>query len=139
MTHKFVLEDAFGRVSADLNGVPDLQIACGHILNLLDETKDVNLRHLTFGMLKNASLADDELTAQAIAYLSGDVVRALKMCFEFIDEENRIFHISPSDVRNAERFGEFFHPEKGEAVPDFQNKVYVYFMPSWLTSEESDC
>ena len=40
------------------------------------------------------------------------------------------FDISNSELKEARETGELVHPETGELIKDYEEKVYIYFQPS---------
>lgn len=59
-------------------------------------------------------------------YITGDKAHLLEIGFEFIDEDE-IYQISKHDIHEAEKTGEFYHPDRGELVDEYEKNIYTYF------------
>jgi hypothetical protein len=94
--------------------------------------------HITFGSLKKAVgiVLDDKDLLMAVQYLCGDRIHLLEAKFELIDNENSV-DISNSELKIALATGKLVHPENGELVSDFKDKVVMYFQPSSLVTSIS--
>ncbi|MEL7409478.1 MAG: hypothetical protein AAFN00_21455, partial [Cyanobacteria bacterium J06558_2] len=68
---------------------------------------------------------------KAIQYLCGDRTHLLELKFELIDGEES-YPISYYEYNEAQKTGELVHPETGELVSSFEDKVYMFFQPSSL-------
>ena len=125
-------------IETDLAASPDLCRACHSIVDFIAKKSDQHLQHLTFGILTKVSGGSQELGSRAISYLAGDRAQTLQMCFEFIDDRDQIYPLTTNEIQIARKTGSFIHPETGEAVPDFEKHIYIYFAPAWITDGVED-
>jgi hypothetical protein len=121
------------QIREDWGDKPQSEI-CIEILTYLELEKPQNLYHITHGNLRQIvdSRYEDIQIWKAVQYLCGDRTHVLEMKFELIDEDENIVELSSSDISNAEECGYLIHPETGEEVNNYKNKVYTYFEPSNL-------
>lgn len=111
----------------DLSKMPELLKVCRAILNYICSQPEQNLRHITFGALSRAAeLKNMQDVIPASRYLIGARVSLLTPQFEFI-EDDLIENIPLEEVSHAREEGVFYHPRKGELVPDFESKLFMYF------------
>jgi hypothetical protein len=111
----------------DLSKMPELLKVCRAILNYICSQPEQNLRHITFGALSRAAnLENMQDVIPASRYLVGARVPLLTPRFEFI-EDDFIEDIPLKDVDQARDECVFYHPHKGEIVPDFESKLFMYF------------
>ena len=136
MIDKEPLNSARAKVALDFAGMPLIIEACLQIIDHIENQPDEKLKHLTFGMLSTVSKASStDIAQKAISYLSGDVANVLRMQFEFIDNDD-IFQIEAAELSEAIRSGEFFHPQSGEIVDNFQKNIYIYFILNKIPASE---
>lgn len=107
---------------------------CASVLEYLLRTATQAVSHITYGSLKivideHKKHTDVEIL-KAIQYLCGERTNLLEMNFEFMENEDNIFPLSHSDMKDAQNEGGLVHPETGEIINDFEEKVLVYFKPS---------
>lgn len=118
----------------DWNDAPQSQI-CTSILDYLLKGRFKESWHITHAHLRNAvGNYDDAQILAAVQYLCGDKVNLLEIRFELIDESG-IYPLDNSEVRYAETTGRLVHPESGQLIDDFDEKVYIYFEPSSLVRQ----
>lgn len=96
------------------------------------------VHRLTFGQL--AKLADKTAAEQrdvacAIQYLTGHDLHLLDLEFEFIDEADQAFYFDAEAMEVARKEGTLFHPETGELIEDYEDHLFVTFVPSVLAKE----
>ncbi|BDA76001.1 hypothetical protein CAL7716_101670 (plasmid) [Calothrix sp. PCC 7716] len=121
------------QIYEDWGSNPESEI-CIALLNYLLRIPMDRSCHITFGSLKiaiNNEHTDVELL-KAVQYLCGDRTKLLEVNFELIENEENIFSLSKSDVAAARKTGMLIHPETGEIIEDFEEKVFMYFEPSYL-------
>lgn len=131
-----LIEHTRALVASDLAGAPDVARACVSIIDYLASNSDEQLAHLTLGMLAQIAHSDEQLTSQAVAFLSGDLAKTLDLRFELIDEKGQIYPASKDRVGVATRSGVLVHPQYGVEIDNFRDKLYVYFAPTWLPEED---
>ncbi|PZD71055.1 hypothetical protein C1752_08258 [Acaryochloris thomasi RCC1774] len=122
------------KIFRDWGDSPQSEI-CISILEYLIKNRNNVLSHITFGSLKN--IAKNDFCAaeilEATQYLCGERVKLLEQKFELIqDGEN--FDLSNDEVMTARKSGILIHPETGEEIHDFEDQVFIYFVPSFLSS-----
>ena len=109
---------------------PQSQI-CVAILDYLVRNNVQNLSHITYGSLRKVvgTAYDNQDLLSAIQYLCGERTHLLKVKFEFIDNGN-YYDISDDEMIEARETGQLLHPETGKLIPNFEDKVFIYFQPS---------
>ncbi len=129
-------QEIIDRIHEDWGQQPQSNI-CIYIFEYLLGLSTNNSLHITYGSLHRViskatpqAYSDIEML-MAIQYLCGDRVNALDVKFELIEDDNYI-EISKHDLNDANRTGQLFHPETGELVKDFPDKIYIYFQPTSL-------
>lgn len=118
------------RIHQDLERSNEVLVICERIVDFLESEDPEQLKHLSFGHLASISKAPQTELFTAIQYLTGTIELLVPM-FEFIDDDD-IFLIEPSDIQEARKDGEFYHPITGELVVDFESHVFMHFVPSGL-------
>lgn len=107
---------------------------CIAILNYLFHDKSKNITHITYTSLRKVTgdkYANEDLL-MAIQYLCGDRIKLLDAKFELIENE-QLFDISNIELKEARETGVLVHPETGELIKDYEDKVFIYFQPSSLS------
>lgn len=108
---------------------------CIAVLDLIAEGV---LKRLTFGQLDKLAAkteAKEADVARAIQYLTGHDLHLLDMQFEFIDDEDEVFYFDANVLDAARRDGELNHPETGDPIDNYEDRVFVTFVPSPLAKE----
>lgn len=115
------------RINSDLNETPEVRDSCIKIINHINDTKNIqNLKHISYGFLKKITNLPLNKLTMTINYLCGSRVSALDIEYGFFDGIKNI-DIDYFDFKEAQKTGIFYHPETGEPVEDFDNKIYIYF------------
>ncbi|WP_092166547.1 hypothetical protein [Pseudomonas sp. NFACC37-1] len=113
---------------ADDDPSEPLKGACLRLVEYIYSHDDI--AHLTFTRLANiAGLDDLLLLVQMTQYLTGASVPLLDMKFELIIEDE-VFYLESEYLDEAQRTNKLMHPEYGVEVPDYESKIYPYFVPS---------
>ena len=105
---------------------------CIAVLDYLLRVPTDSLCHITYGSLRKVvglQYKDNELL-KAIQYLCGERINLLEEKFELIENDDNIFALSNNEVGLAQATGKLFHPETGELVSNFKEKVFMYFKPT---------
>lgn len=112
---------------------------CEKIFNYLLSRPLNQLKHLTYGSLKIAigEYRSDVDFLKVIQYLCGDRVHVLSIHFELM-ENNDYFQLDYDDIRDAKNTGRLVHPETGEYIDNFEEKVLMYFTPGSKVHEVMD-
>ena len=116
------------QINNDLGNSPKAEI-CVSILDYL--LRVPRLSHITYGSLRKV-IGDkykDEDLAALIPYLTGDQINLLEANWELI-ENNDVFSLLVSQVKDADKTKVLYHPDTGELVENFEDKVFIYFSPS---------
>lgn len=118
------------QIYEDWGLLPQSEI-CVALLNYLIHLPKNKDYHITFGSLKiviGNKYTDIDLL-KSVQYLCGDRIQLLDINFELLEDEE-FFPLSKSDVSDAKKTGELVHPQTGEIVEDYEEKVFMYFTPS---------
>ena len=110
---------------------------CLAVLRLITEGV---LKRLTFGQLSVLAAkmsAEEADVARAVQYLTGHDLHLLDMEFEFIDEREEFIYFDVDALSVARREGKLFHPETGDQIEDYEDRIFVTFVPSALAKEIS--
>ncbi|PZO15350.1 MAG: hypothetical protein DCF25_13700 [Leptolyngbya foveolarum] len=122
-------------VRSDLGNTPKSEV-CVAIVEYVLDPANKNISHLTYSSLRkvaNREASDTEFF-EAIQYLCGEHVNLLESKFELIQGVSA-FDVPKADVKSAQQSGIFIHPETGEAVSDYKKCLFVYFVPTHLSSQ----
>ena len=125
------------RITEDWGKLPESHI-CHEILSYINKNLSKNISHLTYIRLSEiANLAQvNAPLLKSIQYLCGERVPLLEVKFELID--NGLHHEVTVDEYNQALDDNYLnHPETGEVITDFKNKVHIYFSPKIDTSKFS--
>lgn len=120
-------QEAISRIEADLGNSPELMRHCLAIVEYLASRPAETLQRVSTGLLRQATGSkDSNAVLPAIQYLTGSRLHLLEPQFVFIqgDYEEEV----PLDVvAEARETRKFYHPDRGELVPDFENLLHIFF------------
>ncbi len=122
------------KIHEDWGQKPQSEI-CIMILDYLLRVNTNHALHITYGSLRkivNNTYKDNELLT-AVQYLCGDRTHLLDAKFELIENDN-YFDLPNSEVNFARATGQLSHPETGELISNFEERVFIYFRPSSLVN-----
>lgn len=92
-----------------------------------DEARFLTFKTIIHGAQKTA--VDDDLLV-ALNILANTRIAALDAHAMLVDEDQEEHEIAPNDFAEAQRSGLLIHPETGEPVLDFEQRVYPFFVPT---------
>jgi hypothetical protein len=119
--------------SKDFDEADPVRRAFVSIVKYLVENRTKNIRHLTFGMLREAAQLnpdEGEILHRTIAYLTGARANLLTVGYEFIDEDFE-YELSVDDIQEFLIRGEVCDPRSGLEVAESANSIYVFFRPNY--------
>lgn len=120
-------QEAIDRIHEDLRARPEMMDLCLAIVDYLSVKPPAALQRVSTGLLRQATGAEDmKAILPAIQYLTGSRLNLLQPQFVFIqgDYEEEV----PLEVvAEARATRKFYHPDRGELVPDFENLLHIYF------------
>jgi len=120
---------ALARVSEDLQAHPAVVRACVAIINYLDRVPIESLQRITFGTLSSvAGYKEVSDVLPAIQYLIGARVGIFETAYYFFDPNGEEIPLAASIVSSAHKDKEFFHPETGERVTGFEQRIGIEFV-----------
>lgn len=105
---------------------------CTAIISFACKTPSEQLAVLTYRDFADAcdtSEVNSELV-EAVSFLSGAKIHAFDAGFFFVDEDDEEHEIGKKVMMKALETGEFFHPNTGERVENFENYIYPFFSAS---------
>ena len=73
---------------------------------------------------------DPRVVFSCLWALSNTPFEVLIPRYEFHDDEGGIHPLTASDVWEAKRHGSMPHPETGNLLEDYEDKVFLYFCPN---------
>jgi len=115
------------RIQEDLVSNESMLSACLDIFAYLESQPKDNLRFITFAALSRAAKLEGPTRILPVAqYLAGSRLHLLDTCYLLVDEDDE-FDINADEVSEAKKTGVLYHPDDGEPVEDFENKLVVYF------------
>ena len=124
------LDDLKREVAEGWLDIPAASLALG-IIEFMGRLGDKELRMLTIPRLLEAvgrSQVDQEFLA-ALAILVSSTVHVLD-AKAFLYEEDSEFHIDAQELATARQLGSLEHPETGELIEDFEDRLIPYFETS---------
>ena len=126
-------QEIIDKIYNDWGEKPQFNI-CMSILDYLVKKSSQEYLHLTYSLIKKivSSKYNDEDILLAIQYLCGYRTNILNTQFELIEDNDNIVDISKEKIKEAQETGQLFHPYTGEPIQDFEDKVFLYFVPSSL-------
>jgi len=103
---------------------------CISIIDYVDNYPAEKLSYITYGSLRNLLKLplSDQILIDSVQYLCGERVSALSIGFELIEGEDT-YILDNLSVKDAARTGELIHPEKGDPVDNYKEKVFMFFEP----------
>lgn len=120
-------QEAIDRIEQDLRASPEVMHLCLAIVEYLASKPSASLQRVSTGLLTQATGAPDmKAVLPAIQYLTGDRLNILQPQFVFIQGTYEA-EISLEDVADARESRKFYHPDRGELVPDFEKALHMYF------------
>lgn len=105
---------------------------CLKIVDFVEQMPVDQARMLTFKSITSAigwKKVDEELLV-ALNILVSTRIAALDAHAMLIDDDNEEHEIEPDALAKAQRSGSLVHPETGEPVPDYEEKVFPFFVPT---------
>ncbi|WP_321866752.1 hypothetical protein [Paraburkholderia tropica] len=91
---------------------------------------------VTFALIHRVAnennVRDEKVVAEVVQFLIGHDLHLLDPVYEYIDDRDRVYVISYKDMKATFSTGEFYPPESNEADPDFEDKIFLSFVPSVL-------
>ncbi|EPE7163205.1 hypothetical protein ACSMAE_000487 [Cronobacter sakazakii] len=127
--------DIYSKIHQDLNG--PVQELCREIVDFLISEKAKPLKHITYLSLVNGTHFDlDKIENQILLlkvtdYLSSNRMHLLNMHFQFIEsDKSEPIPVDDADLSHALHTGEFYHPESGKLVENYNHFLFPYFTPT---------
>lgn len=115
------------RIRGDFVSDESMMRACLDVIEYLQSQPVANLRFITFGALSRAAKLDEPIEVLPIAqYLAGSRLHVLDTCYLLVDGDAE-FEVKADEIAEANRCGVLYHPDLGEPVEDFEEKLVVYF------------
>lgn len=127
MKHHKEMEQLIERDIAD----PDQRQACIDIVDTLSNDDDERQKHTyKFNQIfKKVKFRNTkESIFNALIYLSGSKNKFLNQHYQFIDDFGQLFDLDHEIVTEAIENNEFFHPETGEQVENFDQKIFLVYL-----------
>lgn len=116
------------QVHEDLARDPVLLRACDAVIKKFIELPASSLQHISFGMISRAAGLTTPFEALPVAqYLSSSRARFLQRCYLLIIGDNE-YEIDDETAAEAFKSNVLYHPDLGEALPDFENFLHIYFV-----------
>lgn len=105
---------------------------CLAIIDFISSHPADQTRMLTFKTILSAVKREavDEHVLAAINVLANTRIHVLDTHAMLVDDDDEEHEIDPDRLAAAQKSGELFHPETGDLVPDFEAKIFPYFVPT---------
>lgn len=105
---------------------------CLRIVNFIVNLPIGEQEFLTFRSLSHAAGKDgvDSELLKAVMILASSKIAALDARALLVDDDDTEHEIDPEELAEARRSGELVHPETGEIIVDFEDRVVPFFVPS---------
>lgn len=109
----------------------DVYPVCEAIVDYLFKTPSAELKYLTFYTFRNVTgrAENDDCLLRAVSILTNSSRPTLDLRLRYEDGDEH-FEVERALLRHARATGEFIHPETGEPVPDYERKLYTFFVPT---------
>ena len=127
--------DIFKQIEQDFND--PARYVCRTLLLFLTSENARNIKHFTYKTLINGTGLDIEtpeeyvLIIKATDYFSSYKAHLLNMHFQYIDDTlDEPLAVEDDLISYALDTGEFYHPETGELVDNFNQFLFPYFPPT---------
>ncbi len=118
--------------SSEATSSPDVVNAYSRILDHIFSEHCKNMQHMAFSsfsrIVNNPSIEHETLVKLVFHIIN--IAELLDLKYEFIDGEDSCFQISDEIIKEAQKTGLFGHPETGDLVESYEEKVFMYFTPS---------
>lgn len=113
---------------------------CVRIIDFISSLPPDQLQMLTFRTFLEALGKDriDDDIMRALTILVSSRVAALDARGLLVDDDLTEHELSARELAEARASGELLHPETGEIVPEFENRVIPFFVPSGRFRAGSD-
>lgn len=108
---------------------PYVQAVCVKIIDYICSIPNKNaLKYISYNSLCKKTQSPPEDIFQAISAMLKNGLPVLDIKFEFIESEDSApIEIPSEDIIKARITNIFIHPNKGEPVESFKNKIFMYF------------
>ena len=115
-----------------------LRLSCV-IIDYLSAAPNDELHYITLYTLRTVTGKDqtDEPLLRAVAILTNSSQPALEMRLMYEDDESS-FELDKADLQIARNEGALHHPVKDEEIPNFEDYIFPFFIPTPLLLEMKD-
>ncbi|WP_241609029.1 hypothetical protein [Rosenbergiella australiborealis] len=127
--------DIYSKINHDLQG-PVGELCC-RIVEFLTSKEARPLKHITYMSLVNGVRLNVEknevkvLLIKVTDYLSSTRLHLLDMHFQYIENGNsEPVLVDDEIISHALSTGEFYHPNSGLLIDDYNNHLFPYFTPT---------
>lgn len=122
-THHVIID----LIRRDLVSDEPMMRACLEVISFLQSQPVENLRFITFGALSRAAKVAEPIEVLPIAqYLAGARLHLLDTRYMLVDGDDE-YEVGSEEVADANKSGVLYHPDFGEPVENFEDKLIVYF------------
>lgn len=106
-----------------------IQIVCVKIIDYICSISNKNeFKYISYNSLCQKTKSSSEDIFQAISAMIKNNLPVLDIKFEFIEfEDSAPIEIPNEDIIEAHITNIFIHPNTGEPVESFKNKIFMYF------------
>ena len=110
----------------------DILNAYSRILDHIFNEPCTNMAHMPFSSFRRIANNNRIKNETLLNLLFHIINRAelLDLKYEFIDDDEICYSLPTETVKQAKSRGLLYHPDTGEPVISYQEKVFMYFTPS---------
>ncbi|EPY7075303.1 hypothetical protein [Klebsiella pneumoniae] len=127
--------DIYSKIRDDLSGpVGEL---CRDVVEFLTSPEAKPLKHITYMSLVHGTRLNVEsndakvLLIKVTDYLSSNRLHLLDMHFQFIEtDDSDPIPVDDDDLSYALKTGQFYHPNSGKLVDNYNHHLFPYFTPT---------
>jgi hypothetical protein len=118
--------------SWEITSTEDAANAYSSILDHIFSEPCRNMEHMPFSsftrIVNNPDIGHETLVKLVFHLIN--IAELLDLKYEFIDDEESCYQTPIEIIKESHKTGFFGHPETGESVNAYEDKVFMYFTPS---------
>ncbi|HDO1322529.1 TPA: hypothetical protein P2R03_004081 [Aeromonas veronii] len=118
-------------------GTTEERVLCEQVVRFLFDDRSRKLRHISLGLLKaeldKKVIPNDKMLFDVVMHISSGAIRLLEMKFKLVDmEKDTEYLLTHDEIHESMKCNVLYHPNTGVEVPNFKDKVVVYFEASHI-------
>jgi hypothetical protein len=118
-------------------GTTEERVLCEQVVRFLFDDRSRKLKHISLGLLKaeldKKVIPNDKMLFDVVMHISSGAIRLLEMKFKLVDmEKDTEYLLTHDEIHESMKCNVLYHPNTGFEVPNFKDKVVVYFEASHI-------